>query len=581
MPFISVFHGVAAQFANGARLRLLSWFAAGLLTAGIAGIGTLVAAPLLRGPDGGEVRALVIGIDAYENIRPLKGAVADARDIELALRRMGTRDVTALIDTQADRTAILREIGALVQRTNSGDTVLLSIAGHGAQEPERVKGSQPDGLDDVFLLARFGTTPAGSQQRILGKEFHHFIKQLELRGAQVLFVADSCHGGGLTRSVDPRAEQMSFRQVASYRLPVDLLQPVTAKSDELATEPGFDRTAFLAAVDRKTKAPEVRIPGIEGLRGALSYAVARAIEGNADSDQDGTITVKELFTHVRQVVYQLSEQRQNIVTIASPGRDIGRDVAFRLTRGVQLVDTATNAPRRPPASESDRVVEPTAPIAKSDIGTAVPPQRPVRLASLDGQSVHFAGLVQREAPFEIVQPVDYPDIVWDPNSRDVLAWGDVIAYRIEKNALASVIDRAAAVRDLKQIATRTPQAVRMTPDDRLHRRDTIVHVQVSQLTGRALILFNIAGDGTVQLLYPHASDPRRIDTAEFSIKVRVREPFGADQIVAVTSEQPMSALEDALTRLHGRRAAGEAVATIQKAAPAGARIGATSLFTAP
>jgi len=562
------------------RRRLLSLYAAGLAAIGIAGLDAAAAAALLRGPEGGEVRALVIGVDAYQNVRPLKGAVADARDIESALRRMGTRDVTALIDGQADRASILREIGALVQRTNSGDMVVLSIAGHGAQEPERVKGSQPDGLDDVFLLPGFDPSPTGSQQRILGKEFHHFIKQLELRGAQIIFVADSCHGGGMARSIDPRSEEMSFRQVASYRVPVDLLQPVTTKSEEFMTELDFDRTAFLAAVDRKTKAPEVRIPGIEGLRGALSYAVARAVEGQADTDGDGKITVKELFTHVRQVVYQLSEQRQNIVTLTSPGRDIDRDVAFQVTRGIQMVDVS-DAPRKPSAPMSERTAEAVSGAPRVEAPASARGQRPVRLASLDGQSGHFSGLSRREAPFEIVKPVDFPDIIWDPKSRDVLAWGDVIAYKIDKSELTSVIDRAAAVRDLKQIATRQPQAIRMTPDDRLQRRNTVVQVQVSDLRGRALVLFNITGDGTVQLLYPLNADPRLIDKSDFSLTVRVREPFGADQIIAVTSEQRMNALEEALMQLNGRRAAGQAIAMMQKFAPGGARIGATSLFTAP
>jgi len=39
---------------------------------------------LLRSPDGGEVRGLIVGIDAYRNVRALKGAVADAQDIEEA-----------------------------------------------------------------------------------------------------------------------------------------------------------------------------------------------------------------------------------------------------------------------------------------------------------------------------------------------------------------------------------------------------------------------------------------------------------------------------------------------------------------
>src|SRR5712671_3909167 len=273
----------------------------------------------LSNPDGGEVRALVIGIDDYQHVRKLKGATADAHDIDSSLRTMGVRDVTALINDRADRSNVLREISALVERTKTNDIVFLSIAGHGAQEPERIKGSQPDGKEDVFLLPGFEPTPTASQQRILGSEFNHFIRQFELRGAKVIFVADACHGGGMVRDLDPRAEEMSFRQVPSYTLTVDELKPVSDQNDP-RSELDLDRTAFIAAVDRYTKSPEIRVPGVDGLRGALSYAVARAFEGNADADQDGKVTLKELFANVRQVVYQLSDQRQNVVTMISPSR---------------------------------------------------------------------------------------------------------------------------------------------------------------------------------------------------------------------------------------------------------------------
>jgi len=139
---------------------------------------------VLRGPEEGQVRALVVGIDAYRYVRPLKGAVSDARDIETSLRRMGVSDLTTLIDERADRDSVLTSINALLSRTGRGDLVLLSIAGHGAQEPERVKGSQPDGMDSVFLLPAFATSFEGSKQRIAGTEFNHFIKQFEGRGAR-------------------------------------------------------------------------------------------------------------------------------------------------------------------------------------------------------------------------------------------------------------------------------------------------------------------------------------------------------------------------------------------------------------
>jgi hypothetical protein len=178
---------------------------------------------------------------------------------------MGAKDVTTLIDAKADRAGILREIDGLIRRTRPNDLIVLSIAGHGTQEPERVKGSEPDGMENVFLLAGFEPSPTGSQQRVLGKEFNHFIKQLELKGARVMFVADTCHGGGMAREVDPRGGEMSFRQVPSYRLTNDTLKPVTTTSEAFTTELDFDRTDFLAAVDRKTKSPEVSIPGVAGL----------------------------------------------------------------------------------------------------------------------------------------------------------------------------------------------------------------------------------------------------------------------------------------------------------------------------
>src|SRR5215218_9528742 len=357
----------------------------------------------LTNPDGGEVRAMVIGIDDYQHVRKLKGARADAHDIESSLKTMGVRDVVTLIDEQAGRSKVLREISALVERTRNNDIVFLSIAGHGAQEPERVKGSQPDGMEDVFLLPGFELTPMGSQQRILGSEFNHFIRQFELRGAKVIFIADTCHGGGMVRDIDPRAAEMSFRQIPNYTLLVDQLRPVSDQGHP-TSELDLDHTAFLAAVERSTKAPEIRVPGIEGLRGALSYGVDRAIEGNADADHDGKVTLKELFANIRQVVYQLSDQRQNVVTTTSPSRSPEVEVAFGLTRGVTLIQGPVEGAQ--PSAPLPGSLPATAKLSNG--GTApltlpapTPPSAervsvPIRLAALDGKTNYFPVLKSRD-----------------------------------------------------------------------------------------------------------------------------------------------------------------------------------------
>src|SRR5687768_9438610 len=88
---------------------LLIWsFAAGAQTPGRL---------QLKNPSGGDVRALVIGIDQYQHVRPLKGAVSDARDVSQTLRAMGVSDLTLVLDADAKRSEILHILEALQKRT--------------------------------------------------------------------------------------------------------------------------------------------------------------------------------------------------------------------------------------------------------------------------------------------------------------------------------------------------------------------------------------------------------------------------------------------------------------------------------
>ena len=138
-----------------------------------------------------------------------------------------------------------------------------------------------------------------------------------------------------------------------------------------------------------------------------------------------------------------------------------------------------------------------------------------------------------------------------------------------------------AVRELKLIASKTPQPIKVTPDDSLHRNASLVRIELADVAGRALILFDITGDGTVQVLYPIGSDPYMLQTAVYNFPVRVRKPFGSDQLVAVTSQQRMTALEQALKSLDNRKSAVQMINMIKRYAPSDARIGSAGLFTAP
>jgi hypothetical protein len=294
-----------------------------------------------------------------------------------------------------------------------------------------------------------------------------------------------------------------------------------------------------------------------------------------------------LFNYVRQVAYQLSDQRQQVVTTGPGPRAGGSDVVFEQTRGITMLD-----PVRPagPSFQTPQPPGTTAPPNTLTERPQPPPPGPppgatplgtVRIAVLGNQRDLLANLEAREARFEVVGTKDNPDLVWDPASLDVLTGGDVVARGIDRAGLASVIDRVAAVNGFKRLAARGPQAVRILPDDKVHRRDSRVDVEVSGVAQRSLLMFNIAGDGTVQDLYPKGSDKRIIDTSEFKLAMKAAEPFGADQVVAISSAQRLGELEEALRKVSQRRTAVEIFKLVERLAPSDARIGAASLYTAP
>ena len=65
------------------------------------------------------------------------------------------------------------------------------------------------------------------------------------------------------------------------------------------------------------------------------------------------------------------------------------------------------------------------------------------------------------------------------------------------------------------------------------------------------------------------------------VALRVGEPFGAEQIVAVTSQQRMVDLERVLIQLNRRRASGQMIKSLQRYLPADARIASIGFFSAP
>ena len=503
------------------------------------------------------VRGLVIGIDDYAHEKPLRGAVNDAEDISSALREIGVDDLTVLLDGDATRNNIVVQWQALMDRARRGDTLVLTYAGHGSQEKERVAETEPDGKDEVLVLGGFSRKGEGTGERIFDDEIHQWFLDAGRKGLRVIFVADSCHSGTLTRSVDPRAPAQTYRYVPPYELPNDSLEldlPQGAADTAEAGTGDLPHVSFLAGSQDHETVPEIPLPPGDANsqpRGALSYMFARAVRGEADDDGDGVLQGRELWRFVRENVRKESGSRQ---TPNLQPKDPGDKALLPLRR------TATE-----PAP-----------------GTSATPGV-TRLHVRDAGPEVLAALRERLPDVRMVSDKESHDFVWDAGRGDVITGlGDVAAYDMDVDDLPGVIRKWEAVRAIKALSARNSLRLRLDPHDGLHRRGARLAVRVEGLEGRWLTVFSLAGNGVVQHLHSGPSGHPTVPTDvpfRFEIETEVIPPFGADHVVAVSADSPLDALNDRLMRLDGSNAATELADVLAEAS--GWSLGIQGLYTAP
>jgi len=205
----------------------------------------------------------------------------------------------------------------------------------------------------------------------------------------------------------------------------------------------------------------------------------------------------------------------------------------------------------------------------------------VKIAVTNGKADELLSLIPRDVPFDMVPPNAAPDLVWDAGSKNASAGSKVIAYKVDKADLPAVIDRTGALRLLNTLAQEKPQVLRVDNEGATRHKGDKVDIEIPNVANRSLVLFNIAGDGTVEALYPLGSDPHVLTSSPYRLSVQMHEPFGTDVMVAVTSTQPMPKLDQGLREISHFKSAGQALRLILTSLPSDARIGTLSLTSVP
>ncbi|MGF1464175.1 MAG: caspase family protein [Maricaulaceae bacterium] len=537
-----------------------------------AAVGVFTAS-LVAAPASAAVHALIVGIDAYDPaIGVLDGAVNDAEDLEAAFTSIEAQTVV-LTDAEATRARFLEEWRAMAERSAPGDVLVFTFAGHGLPLPDTDGDETEDGdttdVDDeafAFVDTAFEADPdAPSGFSVTGVLFDDEVPALvELaQGRQVIVVADACHSGTITRSIDPRARRGKRRKVRA--IPVTAADGVKPELKP-TTSSNPDNLIFFNAVPEDLEVEEITYNGEQ--RGALSVAFAAALrDGAADADGDGTMSKGELEAYVLDTVRVLSEGRQ-----ASDAQPPG-------ARALSLFARETEA------AEASDTLEPTPePITPDGFPVAVLPGPDAGV----GDAVVAASVRARPAKLD-----QHARFQLDPATGDLLSnAGDVVARLppapeggFDPADLDAVLERWEALDRFKAAALKGGFSMSLSPDNGLHRESERVVLTVGPRRNAYLTLVVLSSDGTSYLAYPEPGygDPLAVDpTAPIPLDLEVTPPFGADHFIALASSEPASDAHAALSALHGKRA-GVAVwdALAGLVAAPDVEIGLHGVYTAP
>ncbi len=491
-----------------------------------------------------DIYALSVGVNEYDHEKPLRGAVADALDLRQAAVAMGAKRATVLLNRDATRERIQAELESMLRDASKGDTLIFTYAGHGAQEEDAAPLDESDGRDEAFLLSAFDRKNAATRNssRLLDDDIYQWLKQAGGKGLKVMFVADACYSGTMTRQVGASggADERSAAPNPDLPPPTGLAARPDAGEDDLG------HVTFFSATQESRTSPEVTIDGQK--RGALSFAFARGIEGAADADRNKKLTRGELGRYVRRSVRQISEANQTA------------EIRFRS------------------GSEDDAV-----------FGGAPPFKQEESISGVSKLKVHLLGaspeqsqnLDQKLRNVVLTDQKVEADLVWSAKDRSVTSGGgDAVAYGVDALGLQDVVDKWLALAYIKQLVLAKPLDVTLAEDDVIHRQGKIVNFVTLPVNYTHLTVFNLAPGGEVQFLYPKAGDrPEWPIRTPYTLATVVRDPpFGAEHVVVISTPAPLRDLH-----LKLQRAAAADVAVILSKALSGAdyQIGLQSLYTAP
>jgi Caspase domain len=220
-----------------------------------------------------NVYALLIGIAKYRYLNTLSKTTNDARDLYSTFIKNGCpqQNLTLLLDEDATKVAISRELDQLAHRAKPDDTLVILFSGHGAQ---MIGGFSPG----EYLCPVEAEINRIRDTCISDAEFTAALRSINV-GRLAVFL-DACHSGGVGEPKDISVQVKAGLSETTY--------------NHFATGNG-------RVIIASCKPDEVswELPGMQN--GLFTHYLLEGLRGKA-ARKDGTVWITNLFGYLSENV---------------------------------------------------------------------------------------------------------------------------------------------------------------------------------------------------------------------------------------------------------------------------------------
>jgi tetratricopeptide (TPR) repeat protein len=238
----------------------------------------------------GVVRALIVGISDYKNIQKLQYAHRDAYTfykylISPAGGNIDSNNIILLLNKKATSAQIYSSLEALVEVTGEGDQIIFYFSGHGDLETKTVR-------QNGFLLAYDTPQAAYMSGGTIGLNYlQDFAETFTSKKARVLMITDACRSGKLAGGMN--GAKLTATELQSQWGSITKI--LSSQAGELSYE------------DKKWG---------NGGGGVFTYYLLLGMEGLADANHDGKVTLREIDNYMADNVPRETGTIQNPYIVA-------------------------------------------------------------------------------------------------------------------------------------------------------------------------------------------------------------------------------------------------------------------------